>query len=246
MNALMKSLITFLYPAQCRHCGESLDPADGHYICKTCWREIQPIRKPYCETCGRPLDPNAALPEVIPSCSDCPENLPFRKARSAAIYESAARTALWLLKYHGKTVMAKPLASLMIEAMSTLFGMEDYDYIIPVPLHKRRRRQRGYNQMELIGERLSRATNIPMESHCLVKIADTPSQVNVPYKERQNNVRGGFDVTDPSRIKGKGILLIDDVYTTGATATESARTLLRKGKPKYVDVFTLLRATRGS
>ena len=125
--------------------------------------------------------------------------------------------------------------------MSTLFGMEDYDYIIPVPLHKRRRRQRGYNQVELIGERLSKATNIPIESHYLVKIVDTPSQVNVPYKERQNNVRGRFDVTDPSRIKGKGILLIDDVYTTGATATESSRTLLRKGKPKYVDVFTLLR-----
>ncbi len=243
MNALMKSLIMFLYPAQCRHCGESLDPADGHYICKTCWQEIQPIKKPYCETCGHPLDPNAALPEVIPSCSNCPENLSFRKVRSAATYESAAGAAFRLLKYHGKTIMAEPLASLMIETMSTLFGMEDYDYIIPVPLHKRRRRKRGYNQVELIGERLSRATNIPMESHCLVKIVNTPPQVGLSYKERQGNVRGHFDITDPFKLTGKRILLIDDVYTTGATASESARTLLRKGKPRYVDVFTLLRRT---
>jgi len=243
MNALMKSLIMFLYPAQCRHCGESLDPADGHYICKTCWQEIQPIKKPYCETCGHPLNPNAALPEIIPSCNNCPEDLSFRKARSAAIYESAAGVAFRLLKYHGKTIMAKPLADLMIEAMPMLFGMEDYDCIVPVPLHKRRRRKRGYNQVELIGERLSRATNIPMELYNLVKIANTPPQVGLSYRERQRNVHGHFDVTAPSRLTGKRILLIDDVLTTGATMSESARTLLRKGKPKYVDVFTLLRRT---
>ncbi|MFC1712232.1 zinc-ribbon domain-containing protein [Candidatus Poribacteria bacterium] len=241
MNALLKSLIMFLYPAQCRHCGESLDPADGHYICKSCWQQIELIGRPYCETCGRPLDPLAALPEVIPSCDDCPDNLSFRKARSVTVYESAAGAAFRLLKYHGKTVMAKPLADLMLEAMPGFFGMEDYDHIIPVPLHKKRRRKRGYNQVELIGEWLSRATNIPMETQSLVKTVNTPPQVGLPYEERQRNVRGHFDVVSPPDLTGKRVLLIDDVFTTGATAGESARTLLRKGKAEYVDVFTLLR-----
>ena len=241
MNALLKSLIMLLYPAQCRHCGESLNPADGYYICKTCWQEIELIRRPYCETCGRPLDPHAALPEVIPSCDDCPENLSFRKARSVAVYESAVGTAFRLLKYHGKTVMAGALADLMIEAMPMFFGMEDYDYIIPVPLHRKRRRKRGYNQVELMGERLSRAANIPMETHSLVKTVNTPPQVGLSYEERRRNVRGHFDVVSPPDLTGKRILLIDDVFTTGATVGESARVLLRKGKAEYVDAFTLLR-----
>jgi ComF family protein len=244
MNALLKSLILFLYPAQCRYCGENLDPSDGHYICKSCWQEIEFIRKPYCETCGYPLGPLAALPDRIPSCDECPENPQFRKARSVAVYDSVVGEAFRLLKYHGKTVMARPLADLMIEAMPVFFSMEDYDCIVPVPLHKRRKRERGYNQVELIGRRLTRATGIPMEIHVLIKTVNTPPQVGLSYEERLRNVRGHFDVSDPSRITGKKILLIDDVFTTGTTASESARVLSRKGKAKYVDVFTLLRVTK--
>jgi len=241
MNALLKSAIMFLYPAQCRHCGESLDPSDGHYICKSCWQEVKFIEKPYCETCGRPLDPRAALPDVIPSCNRCPENALLRKARSAAVYNSPAGTAIQLLKYQGKSVMAEPLADLMVQAMPMFFGMEDYDCIVPVPLHKKRRRKRGYNQVELIGEVLSSRTGIPMKTHCLIKTVNTPPQVGLSYQERQRNVRGYFDVVNPADLSGKRILLIDDVLTTGATVTESARMLMRKGRAKYVDVFTLLR-----
>jgi ComF family protein len=241
MNALLRSLVMFLYPAQCRHCGENLDPADGHYICKTCWREIKLIKKPYCETCGYPLSSLAALPELIPTCDRCPDNPSFRKARSVAEYDSAAGEAVRLLKYSGKTIMAKPVANLMIKAMPVFFGMEDYDYIVPVPLHKKRKQKRGYNQAELIGEELSKATGIPIETHSLVRTFNTPPQVNLPYKDRQANVKGHFDVIDSSGIAGKRILLVDDVLTTGATVNESANILLRKGKASYVDVFTLLR-----
>lgn len=244
MNPLLKSLITFLYPAQCRHCGENLDPADGHYICKTCWQEVEFIERPYCETCGYPLQKLAALPDLISSCNQCPENPLFRKARAAAIYDTAVGTAFRLLKYSGKTVMASPLAELMIDTMPGFFGMDDYDCIVPVPLHKKRQRKRGYNQVELLGEKLSNATGIPMEIRNLVKITNTPPQVGLSYLERQKNVRGHFDVADPSSFAGKRVMLIDDVYTTGATSGESARILLRKGKVKYVDVFTLLRVVR--
>jgi len=250
VNAVLKSLIIFLYPTQCRYCEENLDPADGHYIHKSCWQKAKFITRPYCETCGYPMSPVVALPDKIASCDKCPENLQFRRARSIASYysdvgeetrRSAVTEALLLLKSHGKTVMAKPLADLMIKAMPTFFGMEDYDYIVPVPLHKKRRRERGYNQVELIGRRLSSATSIPMRTRSLIKTAHTPPQVGLSYEERQRNVKGHFDLSDPLEHAGKRILLIDDVLTTGATANESAKVLLQKGKAKYVDVFTLLR-----
>jgi len=241
VNAVWKSLITFLYPTQCRSCGENLDPADGHYICESCWETVEFIERPYCETCGYPLSPVMDLPDRIASCNHCPEGAKFRKARSVTGYDSVAGAAFRLLKYSGKTVMAEPLAKRMIEAMPTLFGMEDYDYIVPVPLHKKRRRERGYNQVELVGRYLSSATNIPMKVRSLVKVVHTPPQVGLSYDERQRNVKGHFDLTDPAEHAGKRILLIDDVLTTGATANESTRILLQKGKAKYVDVFTLLR-----
>ena len=245
MNALLRSLITFLYPAQCRHCGENLDPADGHYICKPCWQEAGLIDRPYCEICGYSISQTVAMPERISSCIECPESPQFRKARSAAVHDSAVGEAVRLLKYQGKAVMAKPLADLMLNALPSFFGMEDYDCIVPVPIHKKKRRERGYNQMELIGKELSSAVGIPLETRSLIKIRHTESQRRMPTsKDRATNVRGAFDVTDPSRVTGKKILLIDDVLTTGATANESAKTLARKGKARYVDVFTLTRRMR--
>jgi ComF family protein len=210
---------------------------------------VEFINRPYCETCGCPLDPLAALPDRIPSCDGCPENPWFRKARSVTIYylDPAAQTvsvvgrAIRLLKYQGKTVMAKPLADLMSKAIPVFFGMEDYDYIVPVPIHKKKRRERGYNQMELIGQRLSSATGIPLETHSFIKVVNTRSQVNLTREERLVEVKDAFDVPDPSRIAGKRILLIDDVLTTGATMNESAKTLMKKGRVKCVDVFTLAR-----
>jgi ComF family protein len=188
----------------------------------------------------------------IPSCGNCPKDTQawFREARSIAFYYSdpgeftvsVVGDAILLLKYQGKTVMAKPLAGLMIEAMPRFFGMGDYDYIVPVPRHKEKKRKRGYNQVELIGRRLSCATGIPMETHSFIKTRSTRPQVELSREERLSEVKDAFDVPDPSRIAGKKILLIDDVLTTGATVNESARTLVRKGGVKYVDVFTLARA----
>ena len=109
MNALMKSLITFIYPAQCRHCGENLDPSDGHYVCRSCWQQAEFIERPYCQVCGYPLNPAAVLPDKVSPCDRCLEREKeirtwFRKARSIAYYDSAVGEAIKLLKYHGKTM----------------------------------------------------------------------------------------------------------------------------------------------
>ena len=246
MNALLRSLIQFLYPAQCRHCEENLDPADGHYICKSCWEQVKFIKEPFCQTCGHPLNPSASLPEKVFSCDNCPDDVKFRKARAIAYYDSVVGTAVKLLKYQSKTIMAAPLADLMVEVMPELLDVQDYDYIIPVPIHKKKMRKRGYNQMELIGRRLSTKTGIPLELRSLAKSVNTPPQRGLDAEDRQKNIKDSFEVSDRSKIEGKRILLIDDVMTTGATVSECAKVLLKDGKVRYTDIYVLTRAVQSS
>ncbi|MDQ1329531.1 MAG: hypothetical protein QG641_2822 [Candidatus Poribacteria bacterium] len=246
MNALLRSLIQFLYPSQCRHCEENLDPADGHYICKSCWEEVKFIEEPFCQTCGYPLNPSVLLPEKVFSCDNCPDDVKFRKARAIAYYKSAVGTAITLLKDQDKTIMADPLADLMFNSMTRLLDVQDYDYIMPVPIHKKKMRKRGYNQMELIGRRLSTKTGIPLEVRSLVKSVNTLPQRGLGAEDRQKNIKDSFEVLDRSKIEGKRILLIDDVMTTGATVSECAKVLLRDGKVRYTDIYVLTRAIQSS
>jgi ComF family protein len=200
------------------------------------------IKEPFCQTCGYPLNPSASLPEKVFSCDECPDDVIFRKARAIAYYKSAIGTAITLLKDQDKTIMANPLADLMLKEMPKLLDVQDYDYIVPVPIHKKKRRKRGYNQMELIGRRLSDKTGIPLEVRSFVKSVNTLPQRGLKAKDREKNIQGSFEVPDRSEIEGKKILLIDDVMTTGATVNECAKVLLREGKVRYTDVFVLTRA----
>ncbi len=242
MNALLKSLIWFIYPAQCKCCGENLDPADGYYICKSCWDNVEYIERPYCEKCGSPLDNLSNLSEKVFSCANCPDEFKLNKARSIAYYHTAIGEAIRLLKDEGKIVIANKLAEIMVSGISNLLSLEDYDCIIPVPLHKKKIRKRGFNQMELIGRKISEKIGIPLETKILVKIKDTPSQRGLPRKERSQNVKGSFAVINFSNIERKKVLLIDDVMTTGSTVNECAKTLLMEGKVYSVDALTLARA----
>ena len=243
MNALLRSLIWFLYPAQCRHCGENLDPADSHYICKSCWDQVEYIDRPYCEKCGYPLDSLSSLPDRVFSCADCPDETSFGKARSIAhYYDSAIGEAIRLLKDNGKTIMAGKLAEIMAKGVHDLLDVNDYDCIVPVPIHKKKLRKRGYNQMDLIGRKMSAKLGIPIDAQSLVKSVHTPPQRGLKARDRVQNIKDSFSVIDPSKIAGKRVLLIDDVMTTGSTANECARVLLKEGKASNVDVLTLTRA----
>lgn len=242
MNALLKSLIWFLYPAQCRYCGENLDPADSHYICKSCWDQVKYIDMPYCEKCGHPLDPASALPEKVFFCANCPSEASFGKARAIAYYHnSAIGEAIRLLKDNGKTIMAGKLAEIMAKGVHDLLDVNDYDCVVPVPIHKKKLRKRGYNQMDLIGRKMSDKLGIPIDAQSLIKKEDTPPQRGLTRAERIENIKGSVSIIDSSKIAGKRVLLIDDVMTTGSTANECARVLLKEGKASNVDVLTLTR-----
>lgn len=213
-----------------------------HYICDDCWEQIELISKPYCETCGRAMDPKAAH-RGNHKCWWCRRQPPsFSKARSIAHYEPTFKDAIHLFKYKNKTVMARHFGELMQTTVPALFEISDYDYLMPVPLHKKRYRERGFNQAELLAHQLKQIFEIPMHTGNLIRVKHTQPQFSLESREEKlQNVQNAFKVRYPGKIEGRTLLLIDDIFTTGATVSEIARTLLDAGACR-VDVLTLARA----
>ncbi|MFH1112792.1 MAG: ComF family protein [Pseudomonadota bacterium] len=163
---------------------------------------------------------------------------PYGKARYAVQYEGDLRKALIAFKYNGRLHLGNPLGQFLIEAFRTHYADSPFDAIVPIPLHPKRLCSRGYNQVVILGERLSRASGVPLARTLLEKKENRPPQARLSRKERAVNVRGSFRVAGQGAIKGRRILLIDDVATTGATVTEAAKTMMRSGASR-VDVLVL-------
>lgn len=215
-----------------------------HYICDDCWDNIEFISKPYCEICGKPMDFDATSDHGgTHKCQWCWRQQPkFSKARSIGSYEPTLRQAIHLFKYEGKIVMAKHFAELIKDAAPKLFELSDYNYLIPVPLHKSRYAERGFNQSEFLARELENLFDIPIHLDNLVRVKNTEPQFSLTtHEEKVANVQNAFEVREPEKIEWKNILLVDDIFTTGATVSEIAKTLLNAGANR-VDVFTLARA----
>jgi len=215
-----------------------------HYICDDCWEQIEFISKPYCEICGKPMDFDTTSDlSGTHKCQWCLRQRPiFSKARSVASYEPTLRQAIHLFKYEKKIVMAKHFAELMKDTVPTLFELSDYNYLIPVPLHKKRYEERGFNQAEILARELENLFDIQIHLGNLVRVKDTEPQFSLETREKKlTNVQNAFEVREPEEIEWKNILLVDDIFTTGATVSEIAKTLLDAGANR-VDVFTLARA----
>jgi ComF family protein len=165
----------------------------------------------------------------------------FAKARSLAHYEGMMADLISHFKYMGASRLAKPLSYLLADYSNSDFSFRDYNLIMPVPLHSRRLRQRGYNQSLLLARTVSSKHSIPLDYKSLKRIRPTQPQTELSWPQRQKNVHGAFAVHKPEAAAEKTILLIDDVFTTGATVEECARALLKAGS-KRVDVLTLVRA----
>jgi ComF family protein len=167
---------------------------------------------------------------------------PFALHRSAARYEGAVKEVLLLFKYRRHRPLGKPLARFVHGALGEEESLwNGADGLVPVPLHPRRRRERGFNQAAVLAAELSRLTGIPVWSGALRRTARTPAQTTLSRAERLSNVRGIFQARRPGRLRGRVAVLVDDVFTTGATVRECARTLLRAGA-REVRAVTIARA----
>jgi ComF family protein len=179
-------------------------------------------------------------PPVV--CFSCREDPPFfDRARSAFILEESGRQFVWQFKYHQCPYLSAPAVRWLKEAGDRFYRWLDYDCIVPVPLHPRKKRERGFNQSKLLARGLSRRSGVSLPGKKLLRHRYTRTQTRLKLRERIRNVQGAFRVVDQGWLREKSILLVDDVYTTGATVNECARVLKEDGALR-VDVLTLARA----
>jgi ComF family protein len=239
MIPLWRSLIDFFFPPRCSFCGESLRENEPSLICSSCFGQIKKVSHPLCRRCGIGFATDAGEDHL---CSDCLRDIGyFTKARSLAHYEGLLVELISRFKYRGGIRLAKPLGFLLADYGSPDFSFSDYDLILPVPLHRRRLRQRGYNQSLLLARAISRKHAVPLNYTSLRRIRPTRPQTELSGLDRQKNIRGAFALRGREPVENKCVLLIDDVFTTGATVEECAKVLIKSGA-KQVDVLTLVRA----
>jgi ComF family protein len=238
-------LVDWLYPPRCRACGGRIHGRDAEYFCAGCWPHIQLISHPLCHLCGRPFPDASGDDHTCGACLSRPPQ--FVSARAWACYpreeleEHPLRQVVQKFKYGRRVSLGKPLGRLMARGCQEFLSACPVDLIIPVPLHPKRLRWRGFNQSVLLGRQISRIYNIPMDPFVLRRDYETAPQTQLAEDERRRNVRGAFLVNPDRSVDGKNILLVDDVYTSGATVNECSR-ILKKNGAKQVFVVTLARA----
>ena len=223
-----RQALRFVLPVECCACGHSLGTDPVPFFCTACWQTIRPLQHPVCARCDQPFASQAAT-TYTPNhqCQQCQEQPPeFQRAWTLFPYLSPLREAICSFKYRGKHTLARPLARLMISALPSEI---DVDVIIPVPLHPTRLRAREFNQSLLLADQLSRHLIRPVSPTQLVRIAATDPQTTLTRQARLRNLRKAFEVRRPQDLVEKRILLVDDVFTTGTTLNECAKTLRKAG-----------------
>ncbi len=239
------SLLNLIYPDECLVCGMPTSRLQDRGICNHCWDKVLQLRitGPLCPSCGLPFRSFEPGPGHL--CGKCTVGLPpFSGARSFGWYSSELSRIIQGLKFEGRRDLASLLAPLLASTLLVWTGRQDVDLIVPVPLHSRRKRERGYNQAALLGRIVARTTGLPFCENLMARVRHTPPQVGLSDAERVANLRHAFLCTAPATVKGARVLLIDDVMTTGSTVASASEALLDGGALR-VFVLTLARAVRG-
>ncbi len=249
---IAESLFAVLFPSDCRICGIPLVKISRLPVCQECLDAMPAIEGGVCAICGERLFSPYAVTGAPgePRCGLCRRiEPPFARAAAYGSYESGLRELIHLLKYGGVRPAANVLGRMLAEAIATLEPEFPTDSVavIPVPLHRTKLSQRGFNQAELIARAAmklrSRGDRLRLCGGVLERKRETASQIGLTSHQRRENLRGAFGVTQPELVKGCEVLVVDDVYTTGATVSECARVLRRAGATK-VWVATVARTLK--
>ena len=244
--SMLERFIDFVLPPRCIVSGDIVD-GQG-MISPAAWRDLNFIADPQCARCGMPfafLEENTKVNIAEQSvCGSCLKNPPlYSRARSALVYDDFSRDIILGFK-HGDQIQSAPTFVPWLEQAGCEI-LQQADYLMPVPLHYRRLFRRRFNQSGVMAQHLSRKTKIPVLLEGLERVRSTPVQGHLRVKERQKNVKNAFRVPDKvlPTIRHKNIVLIDDVFTTGATATECTKVLL-KNHVGTVSILTLARVVK--
>lgn len=235
LRAALESVLDLFYPPGCLACGRSVDSTDI-VLCAPCLKVLTRLPEKGCTRCGSPLDHGEN------SCSMCARQSPaLEMIRSAAWFIGPVPALVHRFKYQGLHRLSAFFAELMDTFSAGREVLEPAEVLVPVPLHRWRKLRRGYNQSDKLGEALAVLSSKELASDTLVRVRRTRSQTRLTPEQRKLNVAGAFGVKNPRRIKGRTVLLVDDVMTTGATLGACALTLKKAGA-KRVLAYTFARA----
>jgi len=243
LRGLAGALVSVLLPAPCRICGETLDTASRIPVCPACLASLRPYAGAMCARCGRPLVSRVAQETVAEAlCAVCRRGLyDFDLARSYGEYTPAMAAAVILLKYHQVTPLAGWMSARLMDVAAREPALREVDVVVPVPQHRLRQRERGYNHAELLARPLARRLGLPCRSYLLLRTRPRPEKLRLTVRERWRTVRGAYAVLQDTRVDKLRVLLVDDVFTTGATLDACSRALRGAGASK-VTALTVARA----
>jgi ComF family protein len=252
VSGIAESLFATLFPSDCRLCGAPLVNVSRLPVCPECLSDMRPIGGGVCSICGERMASPYAFTgnEGEPRCGLCRRLEPaFAKASAYGSYEGGLRELVHLLKYEQVRPAAGVLGRMLREAIAELepsFRAAEI-LVVPVPLYSRKLRQRGFNQSEVIVRAALKLVppkdRLTLDAGALERRRETQSQTGLTRHQRRENIRGAFVVAKPQKVKGREILLVDDVFTTGTTVSECARILRRAGASK-VFVATVARTLK--
>jgi competence protein ComFC len=238
------AVVSVFFPAGCRICDKLLVYASRVPICEECLDAFEGPPGKKCETCGQGLlwmTVREGEPLVCRTCQQ--KTYAFERARSYGIYEGSLVSAIILLKWERMEPLGEWFAGRLAEMVRQEAGLLAADLVVPVPLHRDRERQRGYNQAGLISKPLARKLGLPHKAVLLMRTRPRPEKQVLSLEERWESVRGAFATRPGSQVDNKRVLLVDDVMTTGATLDACAKALLESGA-KSVIGLTVARAAR--
>jgi len=238
LSGLLKGLRDLIYPNCCLVCKNKIPPTvQRQLICAGCRDKVENNLPPFCAGCGRHLDAKAIAKNTCAGCANV--QFYFDRAFSPCLYTGTVKKLIHEFKYGGKDYLGEPLGAMMNTFIRDYnLPIAHLDFIIPVPLHKSRQREREFNQAEILSRQIGKEFDKKVLTDGLIRNKPTRTQTELTPQERRRNVEKSFWVSRPELVKNTNLLLIDDVLTTGATANEAAKSLKEAGA-KIVLLMTL-------
>jgi ComF family protein len=239
------SLLNLLFPESCLACSAPTSRLQDCGVCAQCWQKALRLRitGSFCPSCGLPY--RSFEPEPGHLCGVCSLQMPpYSGARAFGCYSAELSRIIQAFKFDGRRDLAELLAPLLASTFLESWNPEDVDLIVPIPLHPRRRRMRGYNQAALLANALGHILGLPARERVLLRVLATPPQVGLSDADRARNVKHAFRCARPDAVRNRRILLIDDVMTTGATLASASESLIAAGAMRIWGL-TVARAVAG-
>jgi ComF family protein len=238
LSGLIQAATDLLYPRNCQFCSVPLAGQERGVICAGCLETVKWIEPPCCSRCALPFVGAVTGTFECGYCQDL--DLHFSRAVSACVARGVVLDAIHHFKYHRRMYFGPHLAEWMVTAGRERLDWSTVDGVVPVPLHPRKKRERGFKQAEYLAKAAGQAFGKPVWRRALRRVHDTKTQTRLDAQERRENLRGAFTVRDSGSVAEKRIVLVDDVFTTGATLDACAR-VLRHAGAREVWVLTVAR-----